>query len=298
MISTLHIKNIGIIEDLILNLNNGLNILTGETGAGKTLIIDSLQIATGGRFSKEMIRHGEEFSFVELSLYMPNHESNIDGNIIISREIHTNGRNSCKINGRLTTVNEFNTTREGNSVIVAKYNTLIRAIGGETYVNYLDYLADLANGREGDKFNVTDANNKSNLYIPILPGERNVTTLTLSKVLETTSTGTNDYEYSNLIEIAKLENYAGKSVRMEGYDITGNTDKETSSIKKLEDITDPYIKTLGTSKSETISIHAPTGLSIAEEAQANLSIVLVVLIVFAAGVVLIKKFVLTPKTKE
>lgn len=107
MISTLHIKNIGIIEDLVLNLNNGLNILTGETGAGKTLIIDSLQIATGGRFSKEMIRHGEECSFVELSLYMPNHENAIDGNIIISREIHTNGRNSCKINGRLVTVSEL-----------------------------------------------------------------------------------------------------------------------------------------------------------------------------------------------
>lgn len=107
MISTLHIKNIGIIEDLVLNLNNGLNILTGETGAGKTLIIDSLQIATGGRFSKEMIRQGEEFSFVELSLYLPNNENSIDGNIIISREIHTNGRNSCKINGRLVTVNEL-----------------------------------------------------------------------------------------------------------------------------------------------------------------------------------------------
>lgn len=107
MISTLHIKNIGIIGDLVLNLNNGLNILTGETGAGKTLIIDSLQIATGGRFSKEMIRHGEEFSFVELSLYLPNHENSVDGNIIISREIHTNGRNSCKINGRLVTVSEL-----------------------------------------------------------------------------------------------------------------------------------------------------------------------------------------------
>ena len=107
MISTLHIKNIGIIDDLLLNLNNGLNILTGETGAGKTLIIDSLQIATGGRFCKEMIRQGEEFSFVELSLYLPSHKDSIDGNIIISREIHTNGRNSCKINGRLVTVSEL-----------------------------------------------------------------------------------------------------------------------------------------------------------------------------------------------
>ena len=55
MITTLHIKNIGIIEDLSIDFNNGLNVLTGETGAGKTLIIDSLKIISGGRFSKEMI---------------------------------------------------------------------------------------------------------------------------------------------------------------------------------------------------------------------------------------------------
>ena len=107
MISTLHIKNIGIIDDLVVNLNSGLNILTGETGAGKTLIIDSLQIATGGRFSKDMIRRGEECSFVELSLYLPENDNSIDGNIIVSREIHSNGRNSCKVNGRLVTVNEL-----------------------------------------------------------------------------------------------------------------------------------------------------------------------------------------------
>ena len=59
MISTLHIKNIGIIDDLIVDLNEGLNVLTGETGAGKTLIIDAIEIICGGRFSKEMIRKGE-----------------------------------------------------------------------------------------------------------------------------------------------------------------------------------------------------------------------------------------------
>mgnify|MGYP002450497336 CR=1 FL=1 len=56
MISTLHIKNIGIIDDLSIDFNEGLNILTGETGAGKTLIIQSLEIISGGRFSKEIIR--------------------------------------------------------------------------------------------------------------------------------------------------------------------------------------------------------------------------------------------------
>ena len=107
MISTLHIKNIGIIEDLSIDLNNGLNVLTGETGAGKTLIIDSLQIISGGRFSKEMIRKGENNSFVELCMFEPNCDIAEDGNIIVSREINLNGKNMCKINGRMVTVNEL-----------------------------------------------------------------------------------------------------------------------------------------------------------------------------------------------
>ena len=107
MIGTLHIKNIGIIEDLSIDLNNGLNVLTGETGAGKTLIIDSLQIISGGRFSKEMIRKGETNSFVELCMYEPDNENAIDGNIIISREISLKGKNMCKINGRMVTVAEL-----------------------------------------------------------------------------------------------------------------------------------------------------------------------------------------------
>ena len=107
MITTIHIKNIGIIDDLTIDLNQGFNVLTGETGAGKTLIIDSLGIISGGRFSKEMIRKGEEYSYVEACIFMPENENSIDGNIIVSREIYVNGRNSCKINGRLVTVNEL-----------------------------------------------------------------------------------------------------------------------------------------------------------------------------------------------
>ena len=107
MISSLHIRNIGIIEDLSIDFNKGLNVLTGETGAGKTLIIDSLQIISGGRFSKEMIRKGETNSFVELCLYCPENEKAIEGNIIVSREININGKNMCKINGRMVTVNEL-----------------------------------------------------------------------------------------------------------------------------------------------------------------------------------------------
>ena len=107
MISTLHIKNIGIIDDLSINFNEGFNVLTGETGAGKTLIIDSLGIISGGRFSKEMIRKGEEYSLIEASIFYPQSKYSEDGNIIVSREVYSNGRNSCKINGKLVTVAEL-----------------------------------------------------------------------------------------------------------------------------------------------------------------------------------------------
>lgn len=107
MITTLHIKNIGIIDDLSIDFQKGLNVLTGETGAGKSLIMDSLSILSGERFSKEMIRKGENFSYVEACFYEPNNIQSIDGNIIISREVYLSGRNLCKINGRMVTVSEL-----------------------------------------------------------------------------------------------------------------------------------------------------------------------------------------------
>lgn len=137
MISTLHIKNIGIIDDLIIDLNNGLNVLTGETGAGKTLIIDSLGIIAGGRFSKDMIRKGENVSFVEMCLYMPENEYAIDGNIIISREINTSGRNLCKINGRLVTVNELKAFMKNIIDIHGQYDNQT-LMDTEFHTKYLD----------------------------------------------------------------------------------------------------------------------------------------------------------------
>lgn len=101
MIQTLHIKNVGIINEIAINLNDGFNVFTGETGAGKSLIIGSLKILSGARFSKEMIRHGEKSSFIEAQIIFNDEE------YIISREVNEQGRNTCRINGRLVTVNEL-----------------------------------------------------------------------------------------------------------------------------------------------------------------------------------------------
>lgn len=137
MITNLHIKNIGIIDDIEINLNGGFNVLTGETGAGKTLIIDSLKIISGGRFSKDMIRKGETNSFVELCMYEPENKLAVDGNIIVSREICSNGRNLCKINGRLVTVNELKEFMT-NFIEIHGQNDNQVLLDSKAHLNYLD----------------------------------------------------------------------------------------------------------------------------------------------------------------
>ena len=137
MINILHIKNIGIIDELTINLNGGFNVLTGETGAGKTLIIDSLNIISGGRFSKEMIRKGEEYSFVEAQIFNENSEENI----IVSREINLKGRNTCKINGRLVTVAELKEFMS-KKIDIHGQNDNLNLLDTNNQIEYLDNFAD------------------------------------------------------------------------------------------------------------------------------------------------------------
>ena len=137
MISTLHIKNIGIIENLNIDLNKGLNVLTGETGAGKTLIIDSLKIISGGRFSKDMMRRGASNSYVELCMYVPESEKAEDGNIIVSREITSSGKNMCKINGRMVTVNELKEFMR-DFIEIHGQNDNQNLLDNKKHLNYLD----------------------------------------------------------------------------------------------------------------------------------------------------------------
>ena len=137
MITNLHIKNIGIIDDIEIDLGQSLNVLTGETGAGKSLIIGSLNIISGGRFSKDMIRKGETNSFVEVALYEPENENAIDGTIIISREINVNGKNMCKINGRMVTVNELKEFMK-KIIEIHGQNDSQNLLDNKEHIKYLD----------------------------------------------------------------------------------------------------------------------------------------------------------------
>ncbi len=113
MLQSLYVKNFAIIDEIEVDFKEHLNIMTGETGAGKSILIDSVNAAIGGKVSKDMIRQGEEYALVELSFSQLKvsvvealKEKEIypeDGVVVLSRKIMSSGRSVCKINGETVT---------------------------------------------------------------------------------------------------------------------------------------------------------------------------------------------------
>ena len=84
-----------------------------------------------------MIRKGESHSYIEACIYLPENENSIEGNIIVSREIYSNGRNSCKINGRLVTVNELKEFMK-NIIDIHGQNDNQTILEKSSHIGYLD----------------------------------------------------------------------------------------------------------------------------------------------------------------
>ena len=112
MLVHLHVKNLALIEEAEVDFEEGLNILTGETGAGKSILIGSVNLALGQKMSREMIREGADYAYVELVFQVnPDTEEKLkklevfpeEGQVIISRRF-TENRSISKINGETTTV--------------------------------------------------------------------------------------------------------------------------------------------------------------------------------------------------
>ena len=115
MLEHMHIRNVALIKESEISFGDGLNILTGETGAGKSMIIDSLQFALGGRAGKDFLRHGEKQAAVEALFSVQSQalteklaENGIvpeeDGTLLITRTLSEAGKSVCRINGSTVTV--------------------------------------------------------------------------------------------------------------------------------------------------------------------------------------------------
>lgn len=118
MLKRLLIKNFALIDELTVEFTGSLNVLTGETGAGKSIVIDAVALLLGGRAQSDYIRHGSEKSYIEGSFYLNEKhqvfeylkEIGVDheeGLIILTREISTEGKNIARINGRTLTLGQY-----------------------------------------------------------------------------------------------------------------------------------------------------------------------------------------------
>jgi len=120
MLLNLYIKNFGLIDLLSVDLQNGLNVITGETGTGKSIIIEALQVALGGRAAAgEQIRAGADRTLVQAAFDVSNNRNVIlmldeqgielteDGTLILAREINRSGKNTCRLNGQIVTLGYY-----------------------------------------------------------------------------------------------------------------------------------------------------------------------------------------------
>ena len=116
MLAHLHVKNLALIEEIEVEFGPGLNILTGETGAGKSILLGSMQLILGAKTSKNMIRENASYALVELLFQVENEKAletlkaldicPEDGQVLLSRKI-MDGRSINKINGETSTVGQM-----------------------------------------------------------------------------------------------------------------------------------------------------------------------------------------------
>lgn len=115
MLKTLDIENIAVIEKAQIEFSEGFNVLTGETGAGKSIVVDSINAILGERTSRELVRNGADFAFVSAlftdindtvksKLTELGYSPEEDSSLLLTRRISSDGKSSCKINGRAATV--------------------------------------------------------------------------------------------------------------------------------------------------------------------------------------------------
>ena len=117
MLRRLHIKNVALISELELEFGPRLNILSGETGAGKSIIVDSLMLLLGAKYDKTLLRYGAELGYVEGVFEVTDSQKNKmiemgldeDDTLIVSRKFYDSGKNDIRVNGKTFTTSMLKT---------------------------------------------------------------------------------------------------------------------------------------------------------------------------------------------
>ena len=157
MLSTLYIENIAVIEKTNIDFTQGLNVLTGETGAGKSIIIDSINAVTGHRTSKDIIRTGSDSAYVsatftDVSVEIMDKVMDMgftaeDNTLIFSRELSLNGRNTCRINNRPATVSTLKELGI-NLINIHGQHESLELMQSDSHIIYIDNYGNLSSLKE------------------------------------------------------------------------------------------------------------------------------------------------------
>ncbi len=153
MLNSLYIENIAVIEKTTIDFTDGFNILTGETGAGKSIIIGSINALLGGRISKDMIRSGADTAVVSGSFTVTNsevtdllekygYECEDDDQLILQRKLTSSGKSSCRINGRPSTLAILKEIT-AHLVNVHGQHESYNLMSPEKHITYIDSIGDL-----------------------------------------------------------------------------------------------------------------------------------------------------------
>lgn len=151
MLQELSIKNFAIIDHLDVTFKDGMTVLTGETGAGKSIIIDAVGLLAGGRGSANFVRTGANKAVIQGSFVFPSAGTTYrvlddlgidhdDGSVILQREIHQNGRNVCRVNGMLVNTNTLKRIGE-TAVDIHGQNEHQELMRPEKHLGMLDEFA-------------------------------------------------------------------------------------------------------------------------------------------------------------
>jgi len=131
MISHIRIKDFAIIENTEIDFHDGLNIITGETGAGKSIVIEAISLALGSRADTTFVRSGKEKAVIQLVSF-------VDGqDVVITREISSAGKNLCKINGEIVTLAQLNQVCKKIADIHGQYDHQ-SLLNPENHIHLLD----------------------------------------------------------------------------------------------------------------------------------------------------------------
>ena len=151
MLNSLYIENIAVIEKSNIDLYQGLNIITGETGAGKSIVIDAINAIMGQRTSKDIIRNGSDFATVFATFsevndtvvqkLQENGYSLDEGELVISRTLTLSGKNNCRINGKPCTVS-FLRELGVNLINIHGQHESYELFSEDTHIKYIDNLAN------------------------------------------------------------------------------------------------------------------------------------------------------------